>query len=186
MTREEAKEAAEVMLAYADGKDIEFKIKGDDRWETWNKEDGSILGFELDEFDYRIKTEKKKKEYPKSYEGCCKILGYSGNYNMILTTDVDNKLFNALYRLKVCRDAYWKITGEEMGLGKPWEPDWENSEERRYSIVNIAGDINLPETTLTKWILKVTNKILVFPTEEMRDVFYENFKSEIESCKELL
>ena len=66
------------------------------------------------------------------------------------------------------------------------EPDWGNSEERRYSIVNIEGDINLPETTLTKWILKVTNKILVFPTIEMRDAFYKNFKSEIESVKELL
>ena len=66
----------------------------------------------------------EKKEYPKTYEECCKVLGYSGNYNMILTTDVDNKLFNALYRLKVCRDAYWKIAGEEMRLGKPWKPDW--------------------------------------------------------------
>ena len=28
--------------------------------------------------------------------------------------------------------------------------------------------------------------ILTFPTEEMRDAFYENFKSEIELCKELL
>ena len=88
--------------------------------------------------------------------------------------------------LLLCRDAYWKIAGEEMGLGKPWKPDWENSEERRYSIVNIAGDINLPETTLTKWILKVTNKILVFRTEEMRDVFDDNFKELIEQCKELL
>ena len=73
-----------------------------------------------------------------------------------------------------------------MGLRKSWKPNWENSEERRYSIVNIGGDINLPETTLTKWILKVTNKILVFPTEEIRDTFYENFKELIEQCKELL
>ena len=88
--------------------------------------------------------------------------------------------------LIICRDAHWKIAGEEMGLGKPWEPDWKNSEERRYCIVIIEGDINLPEKVLTKWILKVTNKILVFPTEEMRDAFYENFKKEIEMCKELL
>ena len=73
-----------------------------------------------------------------------------------------------------------------MGLGKPWEPDWEDSEERRYSIVNIEGDINLPDIRVTKWILKVTNKILVFPTEEMRDAFYDNFNELIERCKELL
>jgi len=39
---------------------------------------------------------------------------------------------------------------------------------------------------LTKWILKVTNKILVFPTVEMRDAFYENFNELIEKCKKLL
>jgi hypothetical protein len=93
---------------------------------------------------------------------------------------------NALNQILICRDAYWKIYGDENELGKPWGPDWKNSEERRYCIVNIEGDINLPEKILTKWILKVTNKILVFPTEEMRDVFYENFKELIESVKELL
>ena len=143
-------------------------------------EDGNVINAT------KIILEKKRKEYPKTYEKCCKVLGYSGNYNLILTTDVDNKLFNALYRLKVCRDAYWKLYGEEMGLGKPWEPDWKNSEESRYCIVNIEGDINLPEKILTKWILKVTNKILVFPTEEMRDAFYENFKDLIKKCKDLL
>ncbi len=132
----------------------------------------------------KIVLEKKKKEYPKTYEECTKVLldrasicndfGYKG------------ELLVALQKLLVCRDAYWKIAGDEMGLGKPWKPDWENSEERRYSIVNIEGDINLPETTLTKWILKVTNKILVFPTIEMRDAFYENFKELIENCKEFL
>ena len=30
------------------------------------------------------------------------------------------------------------------------------------------------------------NVILTFPTEEMRDAFYENFKDLIEGCKELL
>ena len=73
-----------------------------------------------------------------------------------------------------------------MGLSEPWKPDWKNSEEKRYSIVNIEGDINLPEKTLTKWILKVTNKILVFPTEEMRDAFCDNFKELINEYKELL
>lgn len=55
MTREEARKAAEVMMAYAEGKEIEFKIKGEDRWETWDGRD--TLGFEFDDFDYRIKPE---------------------------------------------------------------------------------------------------------------------------------
>ena len=146
----------------------------------------------------KIALEKKKKEYPKTYGECCEILGVDPNNFLTITncyegevetTNYERSLsskFTSLLGLIICRDAYWKIAGEEMGLGNPWKPDWENSEERRYSIVNIEGDINLPETTLTKWILKVTNKILVFPTIEMRDAFYENFKDLIEICKELL
>ena len=142
-------------------------------------ENGNIINAQ------KIVLEKKKKEYPKTYCECKDILGL---------WDIDDtergfyktNLIDKLQMLLICRDAYWKIAGEEMGLGKPWEPDWKNSEERRYSIVNIEGDINLPEKTLTKWILKVTNKILVFPTEEMRDAFYENFKELINECKELL
>ena len=139
----------------------------------------------------KIVLEKKKKEYPKSYEECAVIMGVE-LWNCLWGEDATEyeeqteALMDAFIKLKICRDAYWKIAGEEMGLGKPWEPDWENSEERRYSIVNIEGDINLPEKTLTKWILKVTNKILVFSTEEMRDAFYENFKELIKMCKELL
>ena len=144
--------------------------------------------------DYEIKQDgekfylvKKKKEYPKTYEVCLKVLGFNVIHKVKESPifDYDNDIV-ALQRLKRCRDAYWKIAGEEMGLGKPWEPDWKNSEEKRYSIVNFEGDIKLPEKTLTKWILKVTNKILVFPTEEMRDAFYENFEEIIEICKELL
>ena len=134
----------------------------------------------------KIVLEKKKKEYPKTYEECCKVLGVSVLFDFTNLTYKEADLYEAFICLIRCRDAYWKIAGEEMGLGKPWKPNWENSEEKRYSIVNIEGDINLPETTLTKWILKVTNKILVFPTEEMRDAFYDNFKELIENCKELL
>ena len=146
----------------------------------------------------KIVLEKKEKMYPKTYKECCEILGVDPNNFLAITncyegevetTDYERSLSSklaSLWGLRICRDAYWKIAGEKMGLGEPWKPDWENSEERKYSIVNIGGDINLPETTLTKWILEVTNKILVFPTLEMRDAFYDNFKKEIEICKELL
>ena len=146
----------------------------------------------------KIVMEKKEKKYPKTYEECCEILGvdpdnfltttnyYEGEVETTYYERVLLSKFDSLWKLRICRDAYWKIAGEKMGLGEPWKPDWENSEERKYSIVNIGGDINLPETTLTEWILKVTNKILVFPTEEIRDLFYDNFKELIEQCKELL
>ena len=132
----------------------------------------------------KIVLGKKKKEYPKTYEECAKVLLDRASVRNDFGYRAD--LLVALQKLLVCRGAYWKIAGEEMGLGKSWKPDWRNSEERRYSIVNIEGDINLPETILTKWILKVTNKILVFPIKEICDAFYENFKELIEICKELL
>lgn len=129
----------------------------------------------------KIVLEKKKKEYPKTYEECCKVLGYDNKETYcVCHTYANERLFESLYRLKVCRDAYWKIAGDEMGLDKPWEPDWCN-EKIKYCLVNIPiyGGVCKRQYTDIKCIL-------AFPTEEMRDAFYENFKSEIEICKELL
>ena len=154
-----------------------------------NLEYNIINDYEFDRVENgKIILKPIKPKYPKTYEECCEVLGIGSYFEPEIrnATTEECHIFMKLMRLKRCRDAYWKIAGEEMGLNRPWEPDWKNSEERRYCIVNIEGDINLPEKILTKWILKVTNKILVFPTEEMRDAFYENFKKEIKICKELL
>ena len=120
---------------------------------------------------------KKKPQYPKTYEECAQILLERAS----VRNDIGYKgdLLIALQQLLVCRDAYWKIAGEQMGLGKLWKPDWEKADERKYCIVNTEGNV-------AKWVQKTTNKILAFPTEEMRDAFYENFKDLIEACKELL
>lgn len=124
----------------------------------------------------KIVLEKKKKEYPKSYEECAKVLldrasvrndfGYKGD------------LLVALQRLLVCRDAYWKIAGEEMGLGKPWQPDC-NSGYFIPAIIYKSGSIQKVE-------VQYRNAILAFPTPEMRDAFKENFDPDIEICKEFL
>jgi hypothetical protein len=63
-------------------------------------------------------------------------------------------------------------------LGKPWEPDW-NEETDKFTISNKCNKIYL---NYTAWYAEV----LSFPTAEMRDTFYENFKDLIEQCKELL
>jgi hypothetical protein len=80
----------------------------------------------------------------------------------------------------MCRDAYWKIAGKEMGLGKPWEPDWRKTEERKFCFIRRNDNV------VTKWETKTITRFLAFPTEEMRDSFYNNFKDLIEQCKELL
>ena len=140
----------------------------------------------------KIVLEKKKMEYPKTYEECCKVLGVnSDNFLSIRNlyrddgdeelTDYETDLlgkFDSLWELRICRNAYWKIAGEEMGLGKPWEPDW-NTSEPKYVIAYTSHGIEKQwETTYCKG--------LAFPTAEMRDAFYEVFREEIEICKELL
>lgn len=112
----------------------------------------------------------RQPKYPKTYEECCEVLDWNP-----LVYDRTGYKFDLLCKLQVlliCRDAYWKIADD-------WEPDWTKADERKYCIVNTEGNI-------TKWVQKTTNKILAFPTEEMSDVFYENFKELIEECKELL
>lgn len=86
---------------------------------------------------------------------------------------------NQFYQLLICRDAYWKIAGEEMGLGKPLEPDWTNEHQVKYTIYTMGNDV-------IRHVGNYIHAILAFPTQEMRDAFYENFKRVIESCKELL
>ena len=118
-------------------------------------------------------------KYPKTYEECCKILDW--NHRDYDRVGYKSELLCKLQVLLLCRDAYWKIAGEEMGLGEPWEPDFTNDDEERYGIYTAANKV-------VKDFCGVgdVNTILTFPTEEMRDAFYENFKKEIEMCKELL
>ena len=124
----------------------------------------------------KIVLEKKKKEYPKNYNECLKIIGIK--FSDCYIQGYKSPLLEDLQELLICRDAYWKIAGEEMGLGKPWEPDW-NTSEPKYVISCTSNGIEKQwETTYCK--------VLAFPTEEMRDAFYENFKELIEQCKELL
>ena len=130
-----------------------------------------------------------KKEYPKTFEECCKILGLL-NVDLCFNTDYRSfdaskeqwkrlGLMNQFYQLLICRDAYWKIAGEEMGLGKPWGSDWTNQELLKYCISNVGGKIKTSERY-------IVNTILAFPTAEMRDAFKENFDPDIEICKEFL
>ena len=117
-----------------------------------------------------------KKEYPKTYDECCEILGCIAGY---VWGGYKGDLFKTFHMLYICRDAYWKIAGEEMGLGKPWEPDWSDCGNIKYTIGGYGGEINKGQNLN----IHIT---FAFPTKEMRDAFYENFKEEIEKCKELL
>ena len=133
--------------------------------------------------DYELKVEggklyavKKSLEYPKTYERCCEIMGISypyigGTEDGIGASTYRIKEARALIQLLICRDAYWKLTGD-------WKPDWTDNKTKY--IITVA------ENEIYTDVSYIFNYVLSFPTEEMRDAFYENFKDLIEQSKELL
>ena len=136
----------------------------------------------------KIFLEKKKPKYPTTYIECAEILGFKPIHSLALQlvashgfSIIDTQICaferNLTIRLEyfrkllICRDAYWEIAGD-------WKPDWNNG-ETKHCIYSDMGNV-----TRGAWCF--CNAILAFPTAEMRDAFYENFKKEIEICKELL
>ena len=126
----------------------------------------------------KIVLEKKKKEYPKTYEECLNILGYNIAHTIPMNHGHNGLLIMKLQRLLIYRDAYWKTAGEEMGWDGPWEPDW-NDTSIKYCLERDFDAID-------KNVSNHKGRTFAFPTAEMRDAFYENFKELIELCKELL
>ena len=120
---------------------------------------------------------KKKSQYPKTYEECAQILLERAS----VRNDIGYKgdLIVTLQKLLVCRDTYWKIAGEQMGLGEPWKPDWLNTEQDKFVLYTHNNVI-----CLNRFVLG--HNVLAFPTAEMRDAFLENFKELINETKELL
>lgn len=147
-------------------------------------ENGNVIGAK------KIKLVKNAPNYPRTYDDCLDVLSmeYAEHYNLryftyergfyeYATTDklcsLQDKL-NILGKLIICRNAYWKIAGDELVLGKPWEPDFDNLSTTHEFI------------KISKGCFYYSSRLLVFPTIEMRDAFYNNFKFLIELCKELL
>lgn len=149
---------------------ISFDIAQRDRYEL------DLRGkFEVVLREGKYYVERIKPKYPKTYIECAKRLDCFGAAHI---DGYKNELLEKLQELLIARDAYWKIAGEQMGLGKPWEPDWHNS-EKKFTVEYYDGEI-IRDFSLHK------NTTFSFPTKEMRDAFYENFKELIENVKELL
>ena len=124
----------------------------------------------------KIVLEKKKKEYPKTYEECCEIVKVGKEHTLEGTTIRINykiALLESFQKLLICRDAYWKIAGD-------WKPKFNSDCLTPKYIMTVDNDRLIKSCTTQK------QYILSFPTEEMRDAFYENFKELIGPVKELL
>ena len=126
----------------------------------------------------------KNKQYPKTYEECEKVLRYDSHRLDDMGVTVKGykwELIRAFQILLICRDAYWKISGEEMGLSESWKPDYTSTNRlEMHFIYCTSNEISYGQA------IYPTNKILIFPTRELRDIFLENFKNLIEKCKEFL
>lgn len=143
--------------------------------------------FDIGDDNQQVVLTKIQPQYPKNYEECFNIC-FGNKHHIVQVVGLDGlgdnkELFESFIKLKICRDAYWKIAGEQMGLGKPWEPDYDSG-VNKYGIICMNGVVQNSNPT-TNWEIHL-NKVLDFPTEGMRDAFFENFKELIEECKELL
>ena len=168
--------------AFSDGYDQGYE-DGQHDMNEWKLPDG----FEFRDGDGnliavdKIVLAKKRARYPQSYEECCEIVKVGKEHTLegeiIRINNYKIAILESFQKLLICRDAYWKIYGEEMGLEGKWEPDW--SDCRKFAIV-VEGNEILADVCLRR------NRILVFPTEEMRDEFLKVFRNYIEECKEFL
>ena len=130
----------------------------------------------------KVVLTKIQPQYPKTYKECCVVLGLEDDETEIAVMgwSSDEAPVEKFMQLLRCRNAYRKIAGKQMGLGKPWEPDFANCTIPHYCIfINHTGDV-------VKECFYGSRCVFAFPTEEMRDAFYENFKDLTEQCKELL
>ena len=133
-----------------------------------------IITFEIPKgykFKQRIHDElvfERMNAQPTDIKEAVEILDIS----MFMSENYCKEQLETLQRLLIFRDAWWKMADD-------WKPDWTNFKVNKFCIGvdrNITSNCN-----------KVTgNKILAFPTAEMRDAFYENFKELINEVKELL
>ena len=118
-----------------------------------------------------LHEELHKPQYPKTYEECCDVLiPDCVEFNVILN-GYNSVLLEEFGKLLICRDAYWKLADN-------WKPDWNNISDKH--CIYVVGK----EMWSKEW--QTRQCTLAFPTAEIRDAFYENFKDLIEQCKELL
>ena len=178
--------------------DIEVK-QGKENKEDMKANEKTITvpdGWEFDHLDERgnIVLKEKKKELPKTWAGCLRIVDDAEMidecsdirpYNVAYETDGGHifdsadhnmlplglgKPMRALCQLLVCRNAWWKKLG--------WKPDWKSPEEK-YCIYHSCDGVGWKNYTYDC-------RILAFPTPEVRDEFLDTFRDLIEEAKELL
>lgn len=127
MNREEVRKAAEVMLAFADDKEIQYALKESDNWMNWvNK---SAPSFDWSRLKYRIKPEPKYRPF-ETQEECWNEMHkhpdfgwviYDKTYYHILEEDASDiaLLCNCspiYFSYKLCLDRVTFTDGTPFGI----------------------------------------------------------------------
>ena len=104
MTKKEAKERAEVLLAFVEGKDIEYKLKGTMPWITRHQiRKDSSMSFNFEDYEYRIKKEPEFHPFENKKECCEEMLKHQPfgwvkyNGRLINLINIDNVGVDFLY-----------------------------------------------------------------------------------------
>ena len=150
-------------------KDNEFQIALPEGYQFVDRQ-GNIIDTSI------IMVKKKGVEYPKTFLGCCDVLGIEDTISRGVKGYKSN-LLDTFQKLLICRDAYWMVYGEENGLGKPWENG------RCEVVYSICRDYDNIVKQDDYW---GGAHIFEFPIREMRDAFFNAFRDDIELCKELI
>ena len=136
------------------------------------------IGPSVEEYIAFCESINKKPKYPTTYDECYDEV--NTELHFIYVDKDERDLYESFIQLIRCRNAYWKIAGEELGLGKHWEPQFENCSTPHHCIfINHTGEI-------CNACFYGSRCLLAFPTAEIRDIFYRNFIDLIEKCKKLL
>lgn len=118
MTKEETKMAAEIMLAFAEGKKIQVKNKDEKEWFDFTKSINPTWNFE--DFDYRIAPDRKYRPFKNTDEAFreAKKHGFwvkygANSYSMITNIDGESNDTNFVQIWVAC-DAEWSNAAEVL------------------------------------------------------------------------
>ena len=117
----------------------------------------------------KVIIKEKDKELPKTWGECNKgtAMSYYPSINWYVPNEHEVAI-KALCKLLICRNAWWKQLG--------WKPD--------LAVKKFCISTNCDEVYKLERVQE--NRILAFPTSEVRDQFLESFRDLIEEAKELL
>jgi hypothetical protein len=121
--------------------------------------------------DTNVCEQEQEKTFPKTYYECYQLLfNETSVKEQILNINEEYaKDITPFIKLKICRDAYWKIL---------------NCTDKTNCKFNISvNEFTKKAYKFEKW---TTSIFLRFPDRDSRRIFFDNFKELIEECKQFI